>query len=108
MGVFLVLTGDEPDKQTKALQTELGIKPVNVEKLSADLSALLVGDEPKAPEKAAEAARSAMDKREEALIANLARMWSRAQDARFEELSCQFAGPMALRLKHYTQTRGSI
>lgn len=38
-----------------------------------------------------------------ALLKHLPKVFSKQQQARFEELGCQFAGPMALRLEPYTQ-----
>ncbi len=46
-----------------------------------------------------------MDK-EEYLLANLPKAWDKNQEKRFEELCCQFSGPMALRFKHYATKLG--
>jgi hypothetical protein len=42
-----------------------------------------------------------MNETEEELLASLPKAWSKSQEDRFEELCCQFSGPMALRLRHY-------
>jgi hypothetical protein len=43
----------------------------------------------------------ALDAIEDMVLVQFSKVLNHHQQARFEELGCQFAGPMALRLKHY-------
>jgi hypothetical protein len=86
-------------KSRKVLESEFNLQPKQFEKLSEkELADAFLA--PKA--NAGEDAIKAMDRMEEQSLALLAKCLDPRQMTRFEEIACQFAGPMALRLDHYS------
>src|SRR5437660_9332415 len=103
--LLAILEGeDHPLEPAKRLRAELHLRPGQVPKLIECMK----GFEPEKFEKIeeADAAMKAMDATEEFLLANFHKVASAKQQTRLEELSCQLAGPLAMRLKHYASRLG--
>jgi hypothetical protein len=102
--LFLALLAeDERRARTSSLRAELHVRAEAVPRLIQGTEKVFAS---LGKDKDGDATLKAMDECEEALLAHLPKAWSGKQQARFEELSCQLAGPMALRLKHYAALAG--
>jgi hypothetical protein len=96
---MLILDGESgPSKSAKLLHAELKLRAEQFPKLLESMGKAFES----APDGGdAKAAEKAMDIMEERILAQFRKTLTAEQQARFEQLSCQLAGPMALRLNNY-------
>jgi hypothetical protein len=96
LDVAMAALGGPPVRAAQVLRSELRLRTEQLPKLADCLNALdpaLTKDE--------EALDKWFDGLEELLLMQLPKVLDDNQQTRFEQLSCQFAGPMVLRLEHY-------
>lgn len=113
--VFRALLDSDVPERMRALQKELRITPKNLASLKVvdtrrGEQLRLFGGRPE-PDNTDPKANSLvyedqMNQAEESLLLWLPEVWTSSQETRFEQLCCQFSGPMALRLKHYAAKTG--
>jgi hypothetical protein len=108
--VLAIVEGaDRPSNPAKRLRAEIHLRDEQVPELikcldeGADRSEKVPRKEEFDRAQVAKEALDALEAMEELVPAQLARTLSAKQQARFEELACQFAGPMVLRLKYYAE-----
>jgi len=102
LDLFTAVLGEgQLNAETKELRAELRLNAETISRLTKVLEKLPLGRGFKEGDES-----KALEECEEAIIEGLAKQWSDKQQARFEQLGCQLAGPMALRLQHYAKRAG--
>jgi hypothetical protein len=107
--ILSALLDDGMPERAKTMRAELQVTSRDIPRLEQALTKASDSVSHRAPPRQAnknpgDAANQAcleMNETEEQLLASLPKAWSKSQEDRFEELCCQFSGPMALRLRHY-------